>query len=172
MSIIYSQEIIVEGSKVTVQYGIYDTLIDDVTMLSDGKSLIGMLFGAIDPLDATYEENVLLYDSICELNQYFFGQRKQFDIKLSYAACSPFEIKLFDYVRTIPYGQTKTYDEVAEAIGEPNASKAVMNALSHNPIPVFIPDHRVVAKNGTLGSYCAPLELKKFFLDIEAKYSK
>lgn len=155
-----------------MQYGIYDTLIDDVTMLSDGKHLTGMLFGAIDPLDAVYEENVLLYDSICELNQYFFGQRKQFDIKLSYENCSPFEIKLYDYVRTIPYGQTKTYDEVAEAIGEPNGTKAVINALSHNPIPVFIPDHRVVGKNSTLGSYSSSMELKKLFLEIEKKYSK
>lgn len=155
-----------------IQYGIYDTLIDDVTMLSDGKHLTGLLFGAIDPLDATYDENILLYDSICELNQYFFGQRKQFDIKLSYSTFSPFEVKLYDYVRTIPYGETKTYDEVAEAIGEPNASKAVMNALSHNPIPVFIPDHRVIGKNGNMGSYCASIELKKFFLDIEKKYSK
>lgn len=153
------------------QYAIYDTLIDDVTMLSDGRGLTGMLFGAIDPIDSVNEENILLYDAICELNQYFFGQRKKFDIKLTYSG-SPFEMKLFDYVRTIPYGQTKTYEEVAVAIGEPNGAKAVANALSHNPIPVFIPDHRVIASDGGLVSYCASLELKKFFLDLEKKYSK
>lgn len=153
------------------QYAIYDTLIDDVTMISDGHGLTGMLFGAIDPIDSVNEENILLYDAICELNQYFFGQRKNFDIKLTYSG-SPFEMKLFDYVRTIPYGQTKTYEEVAEAIGEPNSSKAIANALSHNPIPVFIPDHRVVASDGSLTSYCASLELKKFFLELEKKYSE
>ncbi len=139
-------------------------------MLSDGRGLTGMLFGAIDPIDSVNEENILLYDAICELNQYFFGQRKKFDIKLTYSG-SPFEMKLFDYVRTIPYGQTKTYEEVASAIGEPNGAKAVANALSHNPIPVFIPDHRVIASDGSLLSYCASLELKKFFLELEKKYS-
>lgn len=152
------------------RYAIYDTLIDDVTLISNGNALTGMLFGTIDPLGAINEENVLLYDSICELNQYFFGQRKNFDIKLSYEG-SPFEIKLYDYVRTIPYGETKTYEEVAEAIGEPNSTKAVINALSHNPIPVFIPDHRVIGSDGNLVSYVGSLELKKRFLDLEKKHS-
>ena len=77
------------------QYAIYDTLIDDITMISDGVGLTGLLFGAVDPIDSLNEENVLLYDAICELNQYFFGQRKKFDIKLVYNG-SPFEMKLFD----------------------------------------------------------------------------
>ncbi len=154
----------------TSRYAIYDTLIDDVTMISNGNALIGMIFNAADPLDSVNEEDVLLYDSICELNQYFFGQRKKLDIKLYYQG-SPFEIKVYDYVRTIPYGETKTYEEVAEAIGEPNSTKAVINALSHNPIPVFIPDHRVIGNDGNLVSYCSSLELKKYFLDLEKKYS-
>ncbi len=161
--------IINEVKNVTSRYAIYDTLIDDVTMISDGKALIGLLFNAVDPLGSVNEEDVLLYDSICELNQYFFGQRKKFDIKLYYEG-SPFEIKLYDYVRTIPYGETKTYEEVAKAIGEPNSAKAVINALSHNPIPIFIPDHRVVGNDGNLVSYCASLEFKKQFLDLEKKY--
>ncbi len=151
------------------RYAIYDTLIDDVTMISNGTALIGMLFNAVDPIDSVNEEDVLLYDSICELNQYFFGQRKNFDIKLSYKG-SPFEIKVYDYVRTIPYGETRTYEEVAIAIDEPNAAKAVVNALSHNPIPIFIPDHRVIGTDGSLVSYCSSLELKKYFLDLEKKY--
>lgn len=162
--------IINEVKNVTSRYAIYDTLIDDVTMISNGNALIGMIFNAADPLDSVNEEDVLLYDSICELNQYFFGQRKKLDIKLYYQG-SPFEIKVYDYVRTIPYGETKTYEEVAEAIGEPNSTKAVINALSHNPIPVFIPDHRVIGNDGNLVSYCSSLELKKYFLDLEKKYS-
>ena len=71
------------GKKLASQYAIYDTLIDDITMISDGVGLTGLLFGAVDPIDSLNEENVLLYDTICELNQYFFGQRKKFDIKLS-----------------------------------------------------------------------------------------
>ena len=151
------------------QYAIYDTFIDDITMLSDGKGLTGLIFGAVDPIDSVNEENVLLYDSICELNQYFFGQRKKFDIKLVYTG-SPFEMKLFDYIRTIPYGETRSFEEVALAIGEPNSSKAVANALAHNPIPIFIPDHRVVGKDGSLNPSCSCLELRKFFLDLEKKY--
>ena len=151
------------------QYAIYDTLIDDITMISDGVGLTGLLFGAVDPIDSLNEENVLLYDAICELNQYFFGQRKKFDIKLVYNG-SPFEMKLFDYIRTIPYGETRTFEEVAEAIGEPNSSKAVANALAHNPIPIFIPDHRVVGKDGSLNSCSSSIEFKKFFLELEKKY--
>ena len=154
-----------------IHYAVYDTLINDVTLLANERSLIGMLFGANDPLGAENEENLCLYDAICQLNQYFFGQLKQFHVRLFYTG-SDFDMKVYNYVCTIPYGHTKTFEEVAQAIGEPNAAKAVANALSHNPIPIFIPDHRVIGKGGNLVTYCGPLELKKALLELESKHSE
>lgn len=149
------------------RYAVYDTLAGDVTILAGEKALTRMLFGIVDPPDATNEENTLLYDAIMELNQYFFGQRHRFDLRLAPEG-TPFEKKVWDYVQTIPYGTTASYEEVAEAIGEAGAARAVGNALMRNPIPIFIPCHRVIEKSGQLGGYIGGEELKEKLLKLEA----
>ncbi len=152
--------------KETLRYAVYDTAAGDVTIIAGEKALRGLVFGAIDPPGAINEENTLLYDAIIELNQYFFGQRKTFDLPLKPFG-SEFENKVWAYVLTIPYGETKTYEQVASSIGEPTAERAVGMALNHNPIPLFIPCHRVVGKNGSLVGYIGGLDLKKKLLAME-----
>ena len=154
-----------------LRYAVYDTSIGDVTIIANEKALTGLLFGAVDPAGCINEENAALYDAVIEINQYFFGQRKTFDLKLQPEG-SEFELKVWDYVlKNVPYGKTCTYEDVAKGIGEPNAERSVGMALNHNPIPLFIPCHRVIGKNGSLVGYVGGTELKKSILAMEKKNS-
>jgi methylated-DNA-[protein]-cysteine S-methyltransferase len=150
----------------TLRYAVYDTAAGDVTIIANDKALTGLIFGAVDPEGAINEENAVLYDAIIEINQFFFGQRKNFDLKLQPEG-TDFEKKVWDFVRTIPYGKTMSYEEVAAGIGEPSGERSVGMALNHNPIPLFIPCHRVIGKNGLLVGYIGGLELKKKLLSLE-----
>jgi O-6-methylguanine DNA methyltransferase len=100
-----------------------------------------------------------------QLTSYFEGRLKKFTLKLDIHA-SPFQKKVLERVATIPYGSTMTYGEIARAIGNPRASRAVGSANANNNLPIVVPCHRVVASNG-LGSYGGGLEMKKRLLRME-----
>ncbi|MCQ2799889.1 MAG: methylated-DNA--[protein]-cysteine S-methyltransferase [Bacilli bacterium] len=156
-----------------IHYAVYDTPIGDVTILSQGKYLTGLMFGAVDPIGAVNEETVPLYDAIMSINQFFHCERLGYNIPLNFLNATEFEKKVYEYVMTIPYAETRTYQDVAEAIGEPNAEKQVMNVLGKNPLPLFVPCHRVVAKTGNLGVYVGGIELKRKIINFEkAVFSK
>jgi methylated-DNA-[protein]-cysteine S-methyltransferase len=159
-----------DKENMPLRYAVYDTSIGDVTLIANDRALTGMIIGAVDPQGAINEENAVLYDAIIELNQFFFRQRKTFDLKLQPDG-TDFEKKVWAFVQTIPYGKTMTYEEVALGIGEPNGERSVGAALNHNPIPIFIPCHRVVGKNGSLTGYIGGLELKKWILTMEKQYA-
>jgi O-6-methylguanine DNA methyltransferase len=150
-----------------LRYAVYDTSIGDVTIIANEKAVTGLLFGAVDPAGCLNEENAVLYDAIIEINQYFYRQRKTFDLKLQPDG-TDFEKKVWDYIRAnLPYGKTMTYEEVAQGIGEPNGERSIGMALNHNPIPLLIPCHRVIGKNGSLVGYSGGIELKKWLLTME-----
>lgn len=152
----------------SLHYSVYDTSAGDVTIISDEKHVVGLKFGAFDIDGATNEENTVLYDAIVELNQYFFGQRKVFDLPLAaLPAPTDFEAKVYQYVLTIPYGETRSYEEVAVALGDKKLAKAVGEAVGKNPIPLLIPCHRVIGKNGDLEGYIGGADLKKKLLHME-----
>lgn len=150
-----------------LRYAVYDTPCGNVTLIAKEKALCRLIYGVYDPFNAINEENTSLFDGIMELNQYFFGQRRNFDVKIDPDG-TPFEKKVWEYVLSIPYGHTKTYEEVAIAIGEPQASRAISNALARNPLPLFIPCHRVIGKDNDFGSYIGGVELKKKLLALES----
>jgi len=101
-----------------------------------------------------------------ELNRYFAGELKEFFFHLDLQT-SPFRQKVLVKVRDIPYGETASYKEIAERIGNPRAVRAVGNANANNPLPIVIPCHRVIAHDGSLGGYGAGLKLKKMLLQLE-----
>ena len=154
------------NENVPLSYSVYDTAAGDVTIIASEKCITGLMFVAVDPAGCVNEENALLYDAIIELNQYCFGQRKVFDLHLAPAA-TDFEKKVLDFVKTIPYGETRTYEDVAKGIGEPNAARSVGAALNKNPIPILIPCHRVIGKDGTMVGYVGGIELKKKLITME-----
>ncbi len=102
------------------------------------------------------------------LKCYLEGERVSFDDELDLADTSLFRRAVWEATRAIPYGQTRSYGEVARRIGKPGASRAVGQALAKNPLPIVVPCHRVIGKDGDLTGFEGGLELKKSLLQIEA----
>jgi O-6-methylguanine DNA methyltransferase len=103
---------------------------------------------------------------LSQLIQYFKGKLKRFDCKLDLKG-TPFEKKVWSALAKIPYGQTRSYKEIARAIGHPKAHRAVGNANGENSIPLILPCHRVIASNGGLGGFGHGVKVKKRLLDFE-----
>jgi O-6-methylguanine DNA methyltransferase len=103
---------------------------------------------------------------LMQLDQYQKGKIKYFNCPLDVRG-TPFERKVWSALAKIPYGQTRSYKEIAEAIGHPKAFRAVGRANGSNPLPLIIPCHRVIQSNGDLGGYGHGVEVKKRLLNLE-----
>ncbi len=101
-----------------------------------------------------------------QLLEYFDGKRKVFDLKLNPKG-TEFQKKVWNELIKIPYGETKSYSEIAKNIGKPKACRAVGNANNKNPIVICIPCHRVIGKNGSLTGYACGIDKKEYLLNIE-----
>jgi methylated-DNA-[protein]-cysteine S-methyltransferase len=104
-----------------------------------------------------------------QLEEYFNGTRRTFRVKLADPAATPFQRDVWDALSDIPYGQVRTYGEVARATKRPRAMRAVGNANHANPWPIIVPCHRVVAASG-IGGYGGGEEVKRFLLELEGVY--
>ena len=105
-----------------------------------------------------------------ELKEYFYHQRKSFDIPLLLEGTA-FQKKVWNALLSIPYGHTVSYQEIASMIGHPQSARAVGGAVHNNPIMIIIPCHRVIGSDGSLTGYAYGLELKKRLLELEAAHS-
>jgi len=101
-----------------------------------------------------------------QLLDYEKGDRRGFDIPLAPRG-TPFQLKVWNALLNIPYGETRTYQEIAQAIGQPKAARAVGGACHRNPIGIIIPCHRVIGSNGKLTGYYGGLDLKQQLLTHE-----
>ena len=113
------------------------------------------------------EESPLLRVARTQLLEYLSGARRSFDLPLDPAG-TDFQRSVWEALRAIPYGQTRTYGEMAAAVGRPRALRAVGQANHVNPLPIFIPCHRVVGKGGALTGYAGGLDLKRALLALES----
>jgi methylated-DNA-[protein]-cysteine S-methyltransferase len=107
------------------------------------------------------------HDVISELDEYFAGRLTRFHARLAPRG-TPFQLGVWSLLRTIPYGKTTTYGEIARKLGQPNACRAVGAANGRNPIPVIIPCHRVVGADHSLTGFGGGLEIKRALLRLEA----
>lgn len=98
---------------------------------------------------------------------YFAGKRKGFALPLDYRFVTPFQRLVFDVLLEVPPGQVVSYGELARAIGRPQASRGVGSALAHNPLPILVPCHRVIHRDGTLAGYSAGVHVKEYLLTLE-----
>ena len=103
-----------------------------------------------------------------QLEEYFAGERTDFDLPLNPVG-TPFQRVVWDALRTIPYGEIRSYGEIAVQIGRPGAARAVGWANGRNPISVIVPCHRVIGASGALTGYGGGLERKRHLLDLEAR---
>jgi len=105
-------------------------------------------------------------EAIDELRAYFAGELKEFTLPLRLEG-TPFQRSVWEQLRTIPYGETRSYGELADALGNPKASRAVGLANGKNPVGIIVPCHRVVGTDGSLTGYGGGLERKRRLLDFE-----
>ncbi len=114
-------------------------------------------------------QSPLLKLTIKQLEEYFNGKRKIFDIPINPLGTS-FQLRVWQELQKIHYGETKNYQEIAINIGNPQACRAVGTANNKNPIAIIIPCHRVIGKNGSLTGYASGLETKEKLLNLEKLY--
>ena len=114
------------------------------------------------------ENRGMLQDVIAQLEQFFAGHRKSFDLALVPEG-TPFQRQVWSALQTIPYGETISYKMLAERIGKPKTIRAVGAANGANPIPIIIPCHRVIGHDGSLTGFGGGLPLKKRLLELESR---
>lgn len=101
-----------------------------------------------------------------QLDEYFAGARRAFDLPLALDV-PPFQARVLEQLRAIPYGETRSYKDIAIALGDPRAVRAVGSANGSNPLPIVIPCHRVIGSNGSLTGFGGGLDAKRYLLDLE-----
>jgi len=117
----------------------------------------------------TVDNKSIMNEAKKQLEEYFNGERKDFSLPIRLEG-TPFQKKVWQALQEIPYGTTKSYQEVATIVGNKNSVRAVGGANHHNPISIIVPCHRVIGKNGTLVGYGGGLEAKDFLLKLEEAF--
>ena len=117
--------------------------------------------------DQTWQESAAaLTPWLCELNEYFAGYRQDFSLPLDLRG-TDFQLQCWRALLDIPYGETRTYGDIAQAIAHPHAFRAVGMSNNRNPVAIVVPCHRVIASDGTLCGYGGGLDIKRKLLDLE-----
>jgi methylated-DNA-[protein]-cysteine S-methyltransferase len=123
-------------------------------------------FRGQSPLPGNDESAAILQAVGSQIGEYFAGSRTEFDIPIQLIG-SPFNVRVWEALRGIPYGTTISYGLLAQQLGEPDAARAVGAANGANPIVIIVPCHRVIGTNGRLVGYGGGLQRKQFLLDLE-----
>jgi methylated-DNA-[protein]-cysteine S-methyltransferase len=149
------------------QWSNYDCPFGKLTLVASETELVGLYLPDRYPdLPAKPGSNNLLVLAKRQLQQYFARTRKKFTLPLKFTG-TPFQIKVWQNLQKIPYGQTCSYSQLAQAIGKPQASRAVGGANNKNPIAIIVPCHRVIGQNGQLVGYGGGLAIKQWLLEFE-----
>ena len=126
--------------------------------------------GAVAP-DADWERDPAPFgEAIRQLEGYFAGELREFDLPLAPTG-TPFQRDVLAALQQIPYGETRSYGDLAKAVGRPKASRAVGAANGRNPLPIVIPCHRAIGSDGSLTGFGGGLETKRFLLDLERRHA-
>lgn len=151
-------------------YGVYDTELGQFTIVCSGDTITAVRFG-VKHISCEKEQKSPCTDKAArQIGEYIAGSRKQFTVQLAPAGTA-FQMRVWDELRKIPYGETRSYKEIAQAIGQPGASRAVGMANNKNPLPLFIPCHRVIGADGKLSGYAGGVQMKGRLLELERRNS-
>ncbi len=142
----------------------YNSPIGELYITADDEALLSVSFSAETIKNNL--QNKIIKDTIKQLDEYFLGRRKNFDLPICPKG-SDFQKLVWSELLKIPYGELKTYKDIAISIGNPNASRAVGNANNKNPIAIIIPCHRVIGSNGNLTGYAGGLDKKQKLIKFE-----
>jgi len=151
-------------------YTHYNSPIGTLTLQANAQSLLGVWFETHktqpETLGLLDKQHPILIKTIVQLDEYFSGDREHFTLPTAVAG-TVFQQQVWSALATIPFGKTWCYQELANAIGNPKAVRAVGLANSKNPISIIIPCHRVIGKNGKLTGYAGGVERKQALLKHE-----
>lgn len=132
----------------------------------DHEAVLAELAARVSP--RLLEGGSLLAEAARELQEYFAGRRRDFEVPVDLRLARGFRARVAQALRGIRYGERRSYAEVARLVGSPQAVRAVGTACARNPVPLLVPCHRVVRSDGTVGAYRGGHEAKRFLLSLEA----
>ncbi|MDR1554240.1 MAG: methylated-DNA--[protein]-cysteine S-methyltransferase [Prevotellaceae bacterium] len=136
-----------------------------VLIVEDNGCIVEIAFDK-RKINGTEKETDIIKKAAMQLEEYFAGKRKSFDFPIN-AQGSEFQKRVWTALQTIPYGELRSYKQIAEKIGNPKASRAVGMANNKNPLPIVVPCHRVIGSNGKLVGYAYGLDMKEYLINIE-----
>lgn len=149
----------------------YDFPVGTLAIAEDGTGITDIFVkGEEAGKDFAEKETPLLKEAAKQLREYFSGQRKEFDLPLSLHG-TPFQLSDWKALQNIPYGETRSYKQIAEQVGSPKAFRAVGMANHNNPVMIVVPCHRVIGHNGTMVGYGGGLTMKRYLLELEAGHA-
>jgi len=162
----------------TIFYAFMETPIGKLLVASSEKGLVRIMFPHKEKVDSVsllkkeYPEETLVEDReknlsvIEQLEEYFDGSRTVFSLPLDIRG-TEFQKSVWDTLKKVPYGETRSYGEIARSIGKSKAARAVGNANRKNPIPIVIPCHRIIGSDGSMTGFRGGIPLKKKLLELE-----
>ncbi len=145
--------------------------VGELTLTATDEALTGVWFETsrhVPPLQEVERRpgGEVLRETRRQLDEYFAGARTEFDLPLEFTG-TPFQQRVWSLLRTIPYGTTTSYGELACRLGDPHATRAVGAANGRNPIPIIVPCHRVVGAHGELTGFGGGIDRKRWLLEHE-----
>lgn len=142
--------------------------VGELRLVSDGEALVSIDFEPLaQPLIPSWVRDPTPFTlAATQLAEYFAGHRRNFELLLRPHGTA-FQLEVWQALAQIPYGETRSYAELARAIGRPKAQRAVGGANGKNPLPIVVPCHRVIAAGGGLGGYSSGVERKQQLLELE-----
>jgi methylated-DNA-[protein]-cysteine S-methyltransferase len=156
----------------TMRYETFDSPLGELLAVGDGEALSGLYMqDGRRPVTvpSSWERDPDPFVQLGEqLGEYFAGDRREFDLRLAPQGAE-FQLRGWDALREIPYGETQSYGELAARSGHPGSARAVGAANGRNPISIVVPCHRVIGAAGSLTGYAGGLERKRLLLDLEAQ---
>ena len=147
----------------------YESPLGPLTLIGGDDALHAMYFpGRSGPLDEALRDPDVFTEVTTQLAEYFAGKRERFELALALDGTA-FQRRVWDMLLTIPYGETRSYGDIAAEIGRLDRIRAVGAAVGHVPVPIIVPCHRVIGADGSLTGYGGGLQRKQALLDLEAR---
>jgi methylated-DNA-[protein]-cysteine S-methyltransferase len=155
------------GPNVAPLWDVYPSPLGPLAVQGGPRGLTALLFpGGADRLDEDTHDPAALSPATTQLDEYFTGKRRAFDLPLDLVG-TPFQQRVWHELGRIPYGSTVSYTELARRVGRPGIVRAVGAAVGRTPVPIIVPCHRVLGVDGALTGYGGGLERKRALLDLE-----
>ena len=155
-----------------LQYRTIESPVGPLTLAGNGRRVmhLWMVDQTHGPSHGWERNDKAFSDAVDQLDAYFAGERREFDLELDLVGTN-FQRRVWEALLTIPYGETRSYGDIAEQIGSPGAFRAVGLANGRNPIGIIVQCHRVIGANGSLTGYGGGLERKRFCWNLKGAES-